>query len=147
MFKKLLLGLGVAGLLGVWSIGLVSADLEQVGWTQADSFGAWGWVWLAVWGANANQGGNLISVIKNFINRILGLLALITLVIVLRGGFKMVTAAGDEGKFKEWFKILKQAGIGLAVIGLSWFIVSIIFRVIGGSSGEGGGWGTTTTTS
>jgi len=34
---------------------------------------------------------------------------------------------------------LKQAGIGLAVIGLSWFIVSIIFRVIGGSSGEGGG--------
>ncbi|HRU50405.1 MAG TPA: hypothetical protein P5155_02770, partial [Candidatus Absconditabacterales bacterium] len=141
MFKKLLLGLGVAGLLGVGSIGLVSADLEQVGWSQADSFGAGGGVGLAVGGANANQGGNLISVIKNFINRILGLLALITLVIVLRGGFKMVTAAGDEGKFKEGFKILKQAGIGLAVIGLSWFIVSIIFRVIGGSSGEGGGGG------
>jgi hypothetical protein len=58
------------------------------------------------------------------------------LVIVLRGGFKMVTAAGDEGKFKEWFKILKQAGIGLAVIGLSWFVVSIIFRVIKGSTSE-----------
>jgi preprotein translocase subunit Sss1 len=29
---------------------------------------------------------------------------------------------------------LKQAGIGLAIIGLSWFVVSIIFRVISGSS-------------
>jgi hypothetical protein len=56
---------------------------------------------VGVSGAGVDKGGSLIQVIKNFINRILGLLALITLVIVLRGGFKMVTAAGDEGKFKE----------------------------------------------
>jgi hypothetical protein len=42
----------------------------------------------------------------------------------------MVTAAGDDTKYKDWFKILKQAGMWLAVIWLSWFIVSIIFWVI-----------------
>jgi hypothetical protein len=56
---------------------------------------------LGVEGAGTEKGDGLITVIKKFVNRILGLLALITLVIVLRGGFKMVTAAGDEGKFKE----------------------------------------------
>ena len=147
MFKKLLLGLGVAGLLGAWSFALVNAQgnvaFEVAQWW---GFGVWDWgVWIAVWGGNQDQWGNLIQVIKTFINWILWMLALITLVIVLRGGFKMGTAAGDEGKFKEWFKILKQAGIGLAVIGLSWFIVSAIFRVIWSSSGTGGGWSNTTT--
>lgn len=140
MFKKLLLGLGIAGLLGVWSFGLVSAQGTPD--TSPSNFGSQGFgslgsaSWLGVEGAGTEKGDGLITVIKKFVNRILGLLALITLVIVLRGGFKMVTAAGDEGKFKEWFKILKQAGIGLAVIGLSWFVVSIIFRVISGSTSE-----------
>jgi hypothetical protein len=49
----------------------------------------------------------------------------------LFGGFKMVTAAGDDGKYKEWFKVLKQAAIGLVVVGLSWIIVSAIFSIIG----------------
>ena len=147
MFKKLLLGLGVAWALWLWTLGLVNAQ-GSVDFNTANQFGAGEWdIGIAVWGRSGAQGGNLITVIKKFVNRILGLLALITLVIVLRGGFKMVTAAGDEGKFKEWFKILKQAGIGLAVIGLSWFIVSIIFRVIGGSSAAGEWGGSTTTTS
>jgi len=77
----------------------------------------------------------LIDVIKSFINWVLGLLSLIALVILLYGWFKMVTAAGDEGKYKEGFKILKQAGIWLAVIGLSWFVVSIIFWIIWGVTG------------
>lgn len=134
MFKKLLLGLGVAGLLGVWSIALVNAQNENF---NADGFGGTNYVkgMMVSWAQGGETTwGNLIGVIKKFINWVLWLLALITLVIVLRGGFKMVTAAGDEGKFKEWFKILKQAGIGLAIIGLSWFIVSIIFRVIWGST-------------
>ncbi|MCK9467190.1 MAG: hypothetical protein M0P94_02580 [Candidatus Absconditabacterales bacterium] len=145
MFKKVLLGLGIAGLLGVGSIALVNAQGSvDFNVAQGGSFGAGdGGVGLAVGGGDTDQGGNLIQVIKTFINRVLGMLALITLVIVLRGGFQMVTAAGDETKFKNGFKILKQAGIGLAVIGLSWFIVSAIFRVIGSSSGTSGG-GTTT---
>jgi hypothetical protein len=31
----------------------------------------------------------------------------------------MVTAAGDDGKYKVGFKILKQAAVGLIFIGLA----------------------------
>jgi len=58
-------------------------------------------------------------------------LSLIALGMALFGGFKMVTAAGDDGKYKEGFKVLKQAAIGLVVVGLSWIIVSTIFALIG----------------
>jgi hypothetical protein len=43
----------------------------------------------------------------------------------------MVTAAGDETKYKKGFKILEQAAIGLVFIGVSWLVVSLIFRVLG----------------
>jgi preprotein translocase subunit Sss1 len=44
----------------------------------------------------------------------------------------MVTAAGDEKKYEEGLKILKQAAIGLVIIGLSWIIVSVVFWLIRG---------------
>jgi hypothetical protein len=78
-----------------------------------------------------SAGPNLISVIKTFLNWVLGLLSLIALVVLLYGGFNMVTAAGDEAKYKKGFKILQQAAVGLAIIGLSWIIVSFIFLIIG----------------
>ena len=82
-------------------------------------------------GAQAGlQGDSLILTIKNGINWLLGLLGLIALVVLLWGGFQMVTAAGDDGKYKAGFKILKQAGVGLLFIGLAWLFVSLIFFVI-----------------
>jgi hypothetical protein len=42
----------------------------------------------------------------------------------------MITAAGDDGKYKKGFTILKQAGIGLVFIGVSWLIVSVIFFLL-----------------
>jgi len=77
------------------------------------------------------QGGKLIDIIKNFINWLLGMLALIALVILLRGGFQMVTAAGDDSKYKKGFKILQQVAIGLVFIGVSRLLVSLIFWLLG----------------
>ena len=82
-------------------------------------------------GADQNQGENLLQVVRNFVNWMLGILGMITLIILLYGGFQMVTAAGDEEKYGAGFKILKQAGIGLVFIGLAWFVISIIFFLIG----------------
>jgi Type IV secretion system pilin len=61
---------------------------------------------------------------------LLGILALITLILLLWGGFQMVTAAGDDKKYGDGFTILKQAAFGLIMIGVAWFIVSLIFFVI-----------------
>ncbi|HRX64038.1 MAG TPA: hypothetical protein P5060_02945 [Candidatus Absconditabacterales bacterium] len=132
MFKKLLLGLGIAGFLGLGSVAIVNAqNFNQGGFgTTVDAGGIAG----VTDAAGTSKEGGLITVIKKAINWILGLLSLIVLVLLLYGGFKMITAAGDETKYKEGFKILKQAGIGLAVVGLSWFIVSIIFWIIGGTT-------------
>jgi hypothetical protein len=59
------------------------------------------------------------------------MLALIALVVCLWGGFQMVTAAGDDGKYKKGMGILKQAAIGLVIIGVAWMFVSLIFWLIG----------------
>jgi hypothetical protein len=42
----------------------------------------------------------------------------------------MVTAAGDDGRYKKGMGILKQAGIWLVIIGLAWLIVSAVFWLI-----------------
>lgn len=82
-------------------------------------------IWTAEWAWDS-----LANVIKWFINRILWILWLIALLIVLRWGFQMLTAAGNEERYNKWWTILKQAAIWLVVIWLAWFIVSLIFRVI-----------------
>ena len=74
---------------------------------------------------------SLLQTIKNAINWILWILATIALVICLYGWFKMITASGDEKKYGDGLKVLKQAAIWLAIVWLSWMIVSIIFWFVG----------------
>lgn len=80
-------------------------------------------------------GSKLLDTIKSTINWLLGILATIALVICLYAGFLMVTAAGDDKKYQQGITILKHAAIGLAIIWLSWLIVSVIFWFIGNASG------------
>lgn len=133
MFKKLLLGLWITSLLaiaGFATINTVNAQnwFDTTAWFGANDTSDIAWVgWTS-------KEGWLIKVVKNFINWILWLLSLIALIMLLLWGFKMVTAAGDEEKYKGWFQIMKQAWVGLAVIGLSWFVVSIIFWVLWGTT-------------
>ena len=120
----------VFGTLCVW--GLFSLVNAQGSTTNTQGFWdqstAWG---IGVAGAGQEKGDTLITVFKTFINWMLGMLALIALVILLWGGFQMVTAAGDDAKYKKGFKILQQAAIGLVFIGISWLVVSVIFRLLG----------------
>lgn len=74
--------------------------------------------------------GELVTVIKTFVNWVLGILGLIALGLCLWAGFQMTTAGSDTKKFDEGKTIMKHAGIGLAIIALSRLIVSLIFRVI-----------------
>jgi uncharacterized membrane protein len=82
-----------------------------------------------VW-TNSGQQDAFVNVVKSAVNRVLWILALITLLILLYGGFLMVTAAWNDDQYNKWFTILKQAAFGLVMIGVAWFIVSIIFWVV-----------------
>ena len=143
--KKVLFSLWIAWLLGAWSLWMVNAtwnDSTNTFWNPVNWWRTnddWQW-WIAVvWNEKNSvstnyQQNNLVPTIKRFINWVLGMLSLIALVICLRGWFQMLTAAGDEGKYKKWFTILKQAAIALAVIGLSWLFVTLILYLINKSS-------------
>ena len=85
---------------------------------------------VKVHGTEKWPSSQLLTTIKTFINWMLGLLATIALVLCLYGGFLMVTAAGDDTKQKKGMTILKQAGIGIIIIGLSRWFVSLIFWII-----------------
>lgn len=128
LVKKSLL---LAAVMALWIF--VGPIFAQFG-TDAGGVGSIG---LAGTDSAAGTGVNLLDIIKSFINWILGLLSLIALGMALYGGFQMVTAAGDDGKYKGGFKVLKQAAIGLIVVGFSWIIVSSIFWIIGGFSSGG----------
>ena len=81
-------------------------------------------------GSKEMQNDSLIKTVRNAINWVLGMLSLIALALCLRWGFKMMTSGGDEKKYWEGLNILKWAAIGLAVIAVSWLIVSFIFFII-----------------
>ncbi len=72
----------------------------------------------------------VVTTIQSAINRVLGILALIALLILLYAWFLMLTAAGEDDRYNKWFTILKQVAVWLAMIGLAWIIVSMIFRLI-----------------
>jgi hypothetical protein len=59
------------------------------------------------------------------------MLATVALVLCLWGGFNMMTAGGDETKYKNGINILKKAAIGLVVIGGAWMLVSVVMWLIG----------------
>ena len=125
-----MMGLGLL----VGSLGFVSADTPSSTNTPPMGFGlnesySDGISGVANTGKKWEDG--LIKVIKRAINWVLGILGLITFVLLLWGGFQMVTAAGDDKKFGAGQTILKQAGIGLLFIAGSWLMVSMIFWLIG----------------
>lgn len=145
MWKKLLLSLWLAGMLWLGTLGIANADVQEVDMTNG-----WNWLTATVWsdqwidtiGTENDQNWSLIQIIKNFINRVLWIMALIVLVIVLVWWFQMVTASGNEEKYKKWFTILKHAGIWLVVIWLAWFVVTIIFWLLRNTTWNGS-WTTT----
>lgn len=76
---------------------------------------------------NPTIDASLLDTAKNTINWILWILATIALVICLYAGFKMLTSGWDDKWYKSGVSTLKNAALWLAIIWLSWLIVSAIF--------------------
>lgn len=135
MVKKLTFGF-------LWLFGFLALGFGVLGLQSNQALAQWDQWWTftpgekgagnvgVVWDARLTE-GKFIDVVKGFINWVLGILALIALIILLWWWFQMLTAAGDEAKYKKGWVILKQAGIALWFIAASWLIVSLIFFVIG----------------
>jgi len=98
------------------------------------------WTRDIMWWTNLRDPGNIqtseqaqtamMMYIKNVINYFLALLGFIALVYLLYHWFLMVTAWGNEEKFKKWVQWLKTATIALFWIWLSWLVISLILYII-----------------
>lgn len=146
--KKMLLGafLGIFAVAGIAF--LPNYASAQTTWgganfdKKSDDSGIWGWDKQTTdYNANVRwssdfERDNLIQTIRSAINWVLWILSFIALCLCLWGGFQMMTSGGDSKKYESGLNILKWAAIGLAVIAVSWLIVSLVFYVINWSMGD-----------
>ncbi|MFA6392172.1 MAG: pilin [Patescibacteria group bacterium] len=78
---------------------------------------------------------NLQQTVIAIIQWVLGLLGLIAVIMILIGGFKWMTAGGNEEKIESAKKLLTSAIIGLVIILLAWAIVIFALGVLQNTSG------------
>ena len=93
--------------------------------------------------SNAQGEADLKETVANIINIILGLLGIIAVIMLLLGGWKWMTAGGNEQSVTEAKDRIKNALIGLVVIFMAWIIVGFTINQLsdatsGGGSGSGG---------
>lgn len=72
--------------------------------------------------------------IASIINVALGLLGIVALVIVLYGGFKWMTAGGNDEQVGEARKIIISGVVGLAVIFSSYAIANFVLAQLGAAT-------------
>lgn len=127
MRKKILFWIWVIWtLIFTWNRAFAQYDPNTINWFWNTTAAIGYWVAHA-WDAWDDE---LLDIIKRIINWILWLLSLLALILCLRWWFQMLTAWWDDAKVKKWVKVLKNAAIWLAVIWISWLIVSLVFRII-----------------
>lgn len=70
------------------------------------------------------------AIIGRIINVALGFLGVIAVAIILFGGFKWMTAGGNEEKTSEARKLLAAGVIGLVIILASWAIATYVIGAL-----------------
>lgn len=90
--------------------------------------------------ANTNLGTNieLISTVARIINILLGFLGVIAVVLVLLGGFKWMTAAGNEDKIGEAKKLMGAGVVGLVIILAAYAIAAFVINQLVQATGYQG---------
>lgn len=78
--------------------------------------------------SNSLATGDPRAIIGRVINVALGFLGVIAVGIILLGGFKWMTAAGNEEKTAEARKLLGAGVIGLIIILASWGIATFVIN-------------------
>lgn len=68
--------------------------------------------------------------ISQIISASLGLLGVVALVLILAGGFKWMTAGGNEENVEKAKQLLGNATIGLAIILISYAATRFIFKIL-----------------
>lgn len=79
---------------------------------------------------------DLVETIAQIIRIALGFLGVIAVVIILLGGFKWMTAAGNDDKVKDAKKLIFSGIIGLVIILSAYAIASFVIDAIVGATAD-----------
>lgn len=95
---------------------------------------------LNAFAQNTNLGTNiaLISSIARIINILLGFLGVVAVILVLWGGFKWMTAAGEESKIDEAKKLMGAGVVGLIIILAAYAITAFVVSQLTEATGYRG---------
>ena len=74
---------------------------------------------------------NLQTTVARIINVMLSLLGIVAVVIILLGGFKWMTAGGNDDKVEEAKKLILSGIIGMAIIMSAWAIARFVLVQLG----------------
>lgn len=90
------------------------------------------------YGTTAGLGtADIRSTVGSIINVALSLLGIVALVIILAGGFKWMTAGGNEEKVGEARKMIFSGIIGLAIILSAFAIARFVLKQLSDATGSG----------
>lgn len=67
--------------------------------------------------------------VQRLINRFLGIIGLVALIVLIYGFYQMFTAGDNSAAYDHAMKVVKWAALALFVIGLSRYIVSLLFDI------------------
>ena len=74
------------------------------------------------------------DIASNLIGVVLGFLGILAVIIILIGGFKWMTAGGNEDQVAEARKIIVSGVIGLVIVLASWGIANFVLNAILGAT-------------
>lgn len=123
-----------ASVTGVALYAVPAIALAQLGTGDLSNLG------LNAFAQNTNLGTNieLIGTIARIINILLGFLGVLAVILVLWGGFKWMTAAGDEGKIGEAKKLMGAGVVGLVIILAAYAITAFVVNQLIEATGYNG---------
>ena len=107
--------------------------MPMVTLAQVDADSAYGINDVANSGLNLSNDKDPKEIAASIINIILGFLGLLAVVIILIGGFKWMTAGGNEENVASAQKIIVAGVIGLVIILASWGIATFVLQQISGA--------------
>ncbi len=81
--------------------------------------------------APARKFDNIGSIVNLFVSNMFILAGLILFIGIILGGFKVMTSGGDPDKLGSGKKTLTYSAIGFGIIMVSYFLVKVVFKIIG----------------
>ena len=137
---KKVLSLSLVFVVVVLSIGLIASSAFAVG--ESTEKACEGLTGIGVECDDSKTAGEVATgPLNSLVNILLIVVGVVSVVMIIFGGFKFVTSGGDTDKTKSARNTIIYAAIGLALVLLSSFIVSFVFNAadnIGGSPSDGG---------